>query len=389
MRYLWIWLMVCGLCGLKPFAATARPLPAAEQADPLLAQVKGKRLGLVVNHSSRTENQHLVDFLLASGQQVRRIFAPEHGFRGTADAGAHLQDGLDPQTGLPVVSLYGAQKKPLPAHLQDLDLLIFDIQDVGVRYYTYISTLHYLMQAAAEAGLPLLVLDRPNPNGDYLAGPLLEPAYQSFVGMHPIPLVHGLTVGELARMIVGEDWLSSPQQPALKLDLRVLPVLNYSHATAYDLPVPPSPNLPNARAVRLYPSLGLFEGTRVSVGRGTPWPFQVLGLPDPSVGQFSFRPRRMPGASSPPYLEQLCYGLDLRAVEAPRFSLRYLLHFYRRYTGSQPFFNAFFSKLAGTNRLQGQLEAGLSEAQISASWQPELEAFRLRRRPYLLYAEAH
>lgn len=389
MRYLWIWLMVCGLCGLKPFAAAARPLPAAEQADPLLAQVKGKRLGLVVNHSSRTENQHLVDFLLASGQQVRRIFAPEHGFRGTADAGAHLQDGLDPQTGLPVVSLYGAQKKPLPAHLQDLDLLIFDIQDVGVRYYTYISTLHYLMQAAAEAGLPLLVLDRPNPNGDYLAGPLLEPAYQSFVGMHPIPLVHGLTVGELARMIVGEDWLSSPLQPALKLDLRVLPVLNYSHATAYDLPVPPSPNLPNARAVRLYPSLGLFEGTRVSVGRGTPWPFQVLGLPDPSVGQFSFRPRRMPGASSPPYLEQLCYGLDLRAVEAPRFSLRYLLHFYRRYTGSQPFFNAFFSKLAGTNRLQGQLEAGLSEAQISASWQPELEAFRLRRRPYLLYAEAH
>ena len=166
MRYLWIWLMVCGLCGLEPFTAAARPLPAAEQADPLLAQVKGKRLGLVVNHSSRTENQHLVDFLLASGQQVRRIFAPEHGFRGTADAGAHLQDGLDPQTGLPVVSLYGAQKKPLPAHLQDLDLLIFDIQDVGVRYYTYISTLHYVMQAAAEAGLPLLVLDRPNPNGD-------------------------------------------------------------------------------------------------------------------------------------------------------------------------------------------------------------------------------
>ena len=359
----------------------AAPLPAADRPESWLPLLAGKRLGVVVNPSSRVGTTHLVDFLRRQNLKLQTIFAPEHGFRGTADAGAHLDDGLDAATGLPVVSLYGAQKKPSAAHLADLDALVFDIQDVGVRYYTYISTLHYVLEAAAEAGQEVIVLDRPNPNGGYVDGPVLDPALRSFVGMHPIPLVYGLTIGELARMIQGEAWIEHAQQ----LKLTVVAMAGYRHDQVYSLPVRPSPNLPNDRAIRLYPSLGLFEGTPVSVGRGTDWPFQVLGLPDPRAGAFSFTPRSLPGATSPPYLGQTCYGLDLRQGDPPRFSLRFLLHFYKLHAGPEPFFKPFFDKLAGTGRLRHQIEAGLDEAAIRASWQPELRAYASLRSKYLLY----
>lgn len=366
--------------------AQADPLPAADQPEGWLPELQGKRLGLVVNPTSRSGSEHLVDFLSGRKLKIQRIFAPEHGFRGEADAGAHLSDGLDAQSGLPVVSLYGSNKKPRPEQLADLDLLVFDIQDVGVRYYTYLSTLHYVLEAAAEAGKPVIVLDRPNPNGNYVNGPVLEPAFKSFVGMHPIPLVHGLTLGELALMIKGEGWI----QQASSLQLKVIPASGYTHASAYSLPVKPSPNLPNDRAIRLYPSLGLFEGTPVSVGRGTEMPFQVLGLPYPDLGDFSFTPVSRPGASAPPYLNQLCYGVDLRLQAAPPFTLKYLLYFYYQYRNFAPgkaFFNPFFDKLAGTDKLRQQIEAGQSEAQIFASWQPALQTYLKLRQKYLLYPE--
>ena len=362
--------------------SSSRVQVAAERPAAYLPLLTGKRLGLVVNASSRVADQHLVDFLLAQGQQVSVIFAPEHGFRGTADAGAHISNSKDTQTGLPVVSLYGANKQPSPEQLQEIDLLIFDVQDVGVRYYTYISTLHYLMEAAAETGVPLLVLDRPNPNGAYIDGPTLEPEYRSFVGMHAIPLLHGLTVAELARMIVGEGWLQSKKP----LDLTVIPVNNYTHQTAYSLPVRPSPNLPNDQAIALYPSLGLFEGTIVSVGRGTPTPFQVIGLPSPDAGLFSFLPLSRPGASAPPYQGQVCYGYDLRSRSAQGLNLSYLLEMYQHHP-SGDFFNPFFQKLAGTRQLQEQIRSGWSEAQIRESWQADLLAYQHMRKAYLLYPD--
>lgn len=371
------------LFALPAFGAEAeKAVPAAEVPESWIGQLKGKRIGLVVNASSRVGERHLVDYLKAQRQDIKRIFAPEHGFRGEADAGAHLSDGVDTATGLPVVSLYGTNKKPQPAQLADLDLLIFDIQDVGVRYYTYISTLHYLLEAAAEAGKPVLVLDRPNPNGDYIDGPVLDPAFKSFVGMHPIPLVHGLTVGELAKMIQGEAWIANANQ----LQLQVAAMPGYRHSLPYALPVKPSPNLPNARAIRLYPSLGLFEGTPVSVGRGTDWPFQVLGWPQAGAGEFGFTPTSRPGANSPPYLNQACYGLDLRQSDS-RFSLRWLLHFYRQRPAGQAFFNPFFDKLAGGDDLRKQIEAGLDESAIRASWQPGLKAYAGLRDTYRIYPD--
>lgn len=353
---------------------------AAERTEAYLPLLYGKRLGLVVNPTSRVGQQHLVDYLFSQGQQIQTIFAPEHGFRGGADAGEHISNSQDPKTGLPIVSLYGSNKQPSPQQLQNIDLLIFDIQDVGVRYYTYISTLHYLMEAAAEAGLPLLILDRPNPNGAYIDGPVLETELSSFVGMHPIPLLHGLTVAELARMIIGEGWLKSKKPLALS----IIPVANYSHQTFYSLPVRPSPNLPTDQAIALYPSLGLFEGTIVSVGRGTTTPFEVLGVPSASVGLFSFLPLSRPGANSPPYLGQVCYGYDLRQREAHGLDLSLLLEMYKQQPGSQ-FFNPFFKKLAGTTELQDQIIAGWSEAQIRESWQANLKAYQHIRTRYLLY----
>ncbi len=359
----------------------------AERKAMYLPQLQNKRVGLVVNQTSRVGQKHLVDDLQAQGVQVSLIFAPEHGFRGAADAGEQVADGVDVRTGVPLKSLYGKHKKPTPEDLQNLDILLFDIQDVGVRYYTYISTMHYVMEAAAENNLPLIILDRPNPNGSYVDGPVLDLEHQSFVGMHPIPLVHGLTVGELALMIKGENWI----RQADALDLTVVPVENYTHITRYTLPVPPSPNLPNQQAVQHYPYLGLFEGTVVSVGRGTPFPFQVLGVPERNGGSFRFVPESTAGAKFPPYRGVTCYGVDLREVRpAPYLNLLYLQRFYKRYAKSHPdnpsgFFNPFFTRLTGNTRLQKAIEAGESPAKIRARWQNDLQVYRQLRRKYLIY----
>lgn len=359
----------------------------AERPELYLEALRGKRIALVVNQTSRVGTQHLVDYLQQKRLDIRRIFAPEHGFRGTADAGAEVADGIDPRSGVSVQSLYGKQKKPSAEQLADVDVILFDIQDVGVRYYTYISTMHYVMEAAAEHQKTLFILDRPNPNGDYVDGPLLEKEHSSFVGMHPIPLVHGLTLGELARMIKGEAWIANANQ----LDLTIIPVDQYNHITRYTPPIPPSPNLPNLQAIRLYPSLGWFEGTVVSVARGTAFPFQAAGLPLTQAGTFSFTPQAMPGAQFPPYQGEACYGMDLRQVSPPPYlNLDYLRHFYQAYAKAYPetageFFNDFFTRLAGTQKLKQSLMAGASNAEIRQGWQAEIADYRKLRKQYLIY----
>lgn len=358
-------------------------------SNPQLSPVAltGKHIGLVVNQSSVSGKSHLLDELLRQGFAVQKIFSPEHGFRGTADAGATVANSIDPQTGIPVWSLYGKHKKPTAAALHGINLLIFDLQDVGVRYYTYLSTLHYVMEAAAEQNIPLLVLDRPNPNGAYVDGPVLDKNYQSFVGLHPIPLLHGMTLGELALMIKGERWIHKAEQ----LELYVWPVKNYQRDRPYDVPVRPSPNLPNAQAVALYPSLGFFEATPLSVGRGTDFPFQVLGYTNPPLGAFAFSPVAKAGAAmNPPLKNQLVLGLDLRDVKAGGLDLSYLLQAQQVFAKHKlKLFNSpdFMDKLSGTNQLRQQIEQGWSEAQIRQSWQADLQKFRQQRRPYLLYPE--
>ena len=359
----------------------------AEQPEKYLSLLQNKRVGLVVNHTSLAGQEHLVDFLIGKSIQVQTIFAPEHGFRGEAAAGEEINDGKDIRTGIKIVSLYGQNKKPTAAQLKDLDVVVFDIQDVGCRFYTYISTLHLMMEACAEAGLPLLVLDRPNPNGDYVAGPVLEPRFQSFVGMHPIPVVHGCTVGELALMINGERWYSAKETCALT----VVPVKNYTHTTRYSLPVRPSPNLPNDLSVRLYPSLCFFEATSVSVGRGTDFPFQVLGGLDPALGNFSFTPTNIPGVALNPLNEgKICYGTDLRNLtDIPTFTLKYFLDFYHQYKNEKDFLTreTWLNTLAGTDQLILQIREGKSEDEIVRSWQPKLENYRQLRKKYLLYPD--
>ncbi|MEJ8755842.1 DUF1343 domain-containing protein [Pontibacter sp. H259] len=357
----------------------------AEQLELYLPQLQSKRVGMVVNQTSIVGESHLVDTLLSSGVNIVTIFAPEHGFRGDADAGAYVKDAKDTKTGLPIVSLYGKNKKPSAEQLQGIDVLIFDIQDVGVRFYTYISTMHYVMEAAAEQNKEVLILDRPNPNGHYVDGPVLEPEHKSFVGMHPIPIVHGLTVGELAQMINGEKWLEGQRQAKIT----VIPVANYTHSTPYTLPVKPSPNLPNQQAIILYPSLCLFEGTNVSVGRGTPTPFQVIGSPYYKFKDFSFTPVSTPGATEPPYKNQICFGKDLTSQTlAQPFTLTYLIDFYKNSTEQDKFFIPFFEKLAGTSELRKQIIAGKTEAEIKASWEPALANYKTIRKKYLLYPDA-
>lgn len=350
-----------------------------------LPLLQNKRVAMAVNQTSVVGSTHLVDTLLAQGVQVVKVFAPEHGFRGEADAGAKIDDATDSRTGLPIVSLYGSNKKPTPAQLADVDVILFDIQDVGARFYTYISTMHYLMEAAAEQNKEMLVLDRPNPNGHYVDGPILEAEHTSFVGLHPIPIVHGLTVGELAKMINGEGWLEAGKTA----QLTVVPVANYTHNTPYSLPIKPSPNLPNDLSVALYPSLCLFEGTLASVGRGTDWPFQVVGSPYHTEMRFTFTPQPKPGASKPLYSGQLCYGRDFRQG-GKRFNSLFLsdvIDFYQQRPADKPFFKKMFTLLAGTEKLQQQIEQGLSEQEIVASWQPELNAYKQMREKYLLYAK--
>jgi uncharacterized protein YbbC (DUF1343 family) len=364
--------------------ASEKLATGADQLDKLLPLLKDKRVALLVNNTSLIGKSHLADTLLDSGVIIKKIFAPEHGFRGTSDAGEQVKDGVDVRTGIPLISLYGKNKKPTSEQLQDIDIVVFDIQDVGVRFYTYISTMHYVMEACAENNKILIVLDRPNPNGSYIDGPVLEPEFRSFLGMHTIPLVHGLTVGELAQMINGESWLADQRKCLLK----VITMLHWTHSDSYSLPAKPSPNLPNDQAIRLYPSLGLFEGTVISVGRGTEMPFQILGHPDLQNMPFEFTPVSIPGMSkNPPHENKICHGIDLRSISfEPHLTLKYLLDFYQAFPDKNKFFdNASFDKHMGTSKMRQQIVSGLKEDEIRASWQPDLEKYKHIREKYLLY----
>ena len=364
-----------------------KPVVGAAQTRTYLSLLEDKKVGLVVNHTSLVDGVHLVDLLLGNEIEVKKIFAPEHGFRGDVANGGEVVDGIDVNTGLPIISLYGENRKPTSDQLKDIDVMVFDIQDVGCRFYTYISTLHLVLEACAENQVPLVVLDRPNPNGDYVAGPIRKPGYESFVGMDPIPIVHGCTVGELAQMINGEGWYENP----VKCNLTVIPVDNYDHKTGYSLPVPPSPNLPNDLSVRLYPSLCFFEATSVSIGRGTDFPFQVIGGTNKELGSFEFTPRSIPGVSdNPPLKGETCYGVDLRTLsEIPTFTLEYFLEFYHRYNNENEFLTRerWLNLLAGTDDLINQIRAGKSEEEILDSWKPELEKYKQLRKKYLLYPD--
>ncbi len=360
--------------------------PGAHQTNSYLDQLKNQRIGLVVNQSSLINNTHLIDTLLSHDINVVKIFAPEHGFRGTADAGEHIDNAVDEKTGLPVISLYGNNKKPKAEQFKDLDLVIFDIQDVGVRFYTYISTMHYVMEACAENNVKLIVFDRPNPNGDYVAGPVLDINFQSFVGMHPIPIVHGLTVGELAKMINGEKWLND----SLVCDLEVVPCKNYTHQSKYELPVKPSPNLPNYLSIRLYPTLCVLEPSQISVGRGTTHPFQVLGSPHIDTG-FCFTPVSIEGMSKyPKHQDKKCCGQDFRDMkEAPKFTLRYLYDYYHSYPDKNNFYTSrnFFNKILGTDKVANLLESGASYQEFEDWYQSDLDQYKEKRKQYLIYPE--
>ena len=355
----------------------------ADQLDKLMPKLRNKKIALVVNHTSLVGTTHLADTLMTSGIAVVKVFAPEHGFRGAAADGEKISDGTDQKTGLPIVSLYGNNRKPTPEQLADVDIVIFDIQDVGTRFYTYISTMHYVMEACAEQGKKMIILDRPNPNGHYVDGPMRVPELESFVGMHPIPIVHGLTVGELAGMINGEGWLEN----GVKCDVDIIPVNNWKHDDFYSLPVKPSPNLPNDQAVRLYPSLCLFEGTVISVGRGTQTPFLIIGNPEFKDMDFSFTPKPIEGMSLyPPHEDKTCYGLDLSEVDIkPRIDLSYLIDFYNRYPDKEKFFTGSFDRLAGTPVLKEQIKKGMTETQIRESWREGLDGYRKVRERYLMY----
>jgi uncharacterized protein YbbC (DUF1343 family) len=361
-------------------------LTGAEQPDLYLPLLKGKKVGFVGNQTSimpQSSNKHVVDFLLEKGIQVKKVFVPEHGFRGTADAGEKIGNSTDQKTGLPIVSLYGNNKKPSAAQISDLDVVIFDLQDVGTRFFTYISTMHYVMEACAEQGKKVIILDRPNPNAGYIDGPMLKPGFESFVGMHKIPIVHGLTVGELAQMINGEKWLKG----GVKVDLEVIPVANWTHDLPYNLPVKPSPNLPSDLSIKLYPSTCLFEGTVISLGRGTHFPFQVYGYPDPKFGDFQFTPVSIDGMSkTPPLQDKLCYGVDLRGESMDHhFTLKYLLDAYSKSGMKEKFFNNYFNTLVGTDELKKQILAGKNEAEIRESWKAGIEAYKAKREKYLIY----
>ena len=352
--------------------------------------LKGKNIAVVANQTSvifkeiykkKQEARHLVDSLLMLGVEVKKVFAPEHGFRGKADAGEVVKDGFDTKTGLQIISLYGKNKKPSATQLKGIDIVVFDIQDVGARFYTYISSLHYVMEACAEASIQLIILDRPNPNGHYTDGPVLEAKHTSFVGMHKVPVVYGMTIGEYGKMINGEKWLKN----GIQCDLKVIPLKNYNHQTKYSLPIKPSPNLPNDKSINLYPSLCFFEGTNVSAGRGTEMQFQVYGSPYITKSSFTFTPQANEGSKYPKYKNQLCFGEDLRiAKNLNKLDLSYLLKAYQQNT-SKEFFNTFFTKLAGTERLQEQIEQGLSEKEIRKTWVQDLISFKKIRKKYLIY----
>ena len=362
----------------------------ADRLEQYLPLLDGKHIALVANHTSLVEGIHLVDTLLASGidkAQIVKVFAPEHGFRGDHAAGVQIEDGTDPLTGIQVASLYGSHKKPEAEELDGIDLMLFDLQDVGARFYTYISTLHYVMEACAENGIPLIVLDRPNPNGACVDGPVLDTAYRSFVGMHPIPVAYGLTIGELAGMINGEGWLNQ----GIKCDLTLITCANYTRGQAYSMPVSPSPNLANDHAVLMYPSTCFFEGTVLSEGRGTAMPFEIYGHPD-LPGEFSFTPETIAGVARNPKFEgQVCYGADLRDFLPEEgwtmIQLKWILDVYKAFPRKEEFFTGYFNTLAGTDQLRKQIEEGWDEERIRASWQENLEQYKVTRSNYVIYDE--
>lgn len=355
----------------------------AENYTAYLPLLENKKIGIVTNPTGIVENKkHLVDFLLENKVDLQKIYAPEHGFRGTADAGEVIKDGKDIKTNLPIISLYGNNKKPKPEQLENIDIIIFDIQDVGVRFYTYISTLHYVMEACAENNIELLVLDRPNPNGTIIDGPALEMDHKSFVGMHSIPVLHGMTIGEYAKMINGEKWLAN----GVTCNLTVIPCANYKREMPYSLPIKPSPNLPNDQSINLYASLCFFEGTNVSVGRGTEKQFQIYGSPFLLKTDFSFIPIPNFGAKEPMHKDILCYGEDLSKIKkVNRLELKWLIKAYANTSDKTVFFNDFFTKLAGTKKLQEQIIEGVSEKEIRKSWEADLNAFKEMRKLYLIY----
>ena len=354
----------------------------AQQTELYLSLLKGKNIAIVANQTSVINNTHIVDSLLSLNIPVKKVFSPEHGFRGKADAGAHVDDGIDSKTGLPILSLHGKSKKPSSEQLKGIDVIIFDIQDVGVRFYTYISTLHYVMEAAAENKIPVIVFDRPNPNGHYIDGPVLEMEHSSFVGKHPVPVVYGMTIGEYGQMINGEKWLKN----GVQCDLTVIPLKNYNHNSTYSLPIRPSPNLPNDKSINLYPSLGFFEGTTINAGRGTNTQFQMYGAPFFKGTAFNYTPKANEGAKYPKHKNKLCYGTDLRQYKhLNRLDLSFLIDAYKRTPKSEQFFGKTFTIHAGTKKLQQQLENGISEEKIRQSWQNDLEKFKKTRTNYLIY----
>ena len=369
---------------------TQKVVCGADQPEEYLSILKGKKVGLVVNQTSRIGKAYLVDYLKKKGIDVKLIFAPEHGFRGDNEAGAEIKNGVDQKTKIPIKSLYGDTKKPSKEDIQSLDILLFDIQDVGCRFYTYISTLHYVMEACAENKKPLLILDRPNPNGFYVDGPILKREFSSFVGMHPVPIVHGLTIAEYAQMINGEHWLKD----SVVCELKIVKVKGYSHDFKYILPVPPSPNLNTMEAVYLYPTLCLFEGTPVSIGRGTENPFTLIGMPGFKKGNYCFTPKPIKGKSeNPPQNGKECCGYDLKhfandfIVNSRQIYLFWLTGFYNESDDKSKFFTSFFDKLAGSDQLRLKIIEGKSDKQIRDSWQTDLKEFKIKRIKYLLYGE--
>jgi uncharacterized protein YbbC (DUF1343 family) len=360
-----------------------------ERTELYLQKLNGKSVGLVANHTTVIGTEHLADFLIRQGIGLTRIFAPEHGFRGDADAGADIRNDVDAATGVPVVSLYGDKYKPTAADLQGIDIMIYDIQDVGVRFYTYISTLHYLMEACAENNIPLLILDRPDPLGYYVDGPILQNEFRSFVGLHPIPIVYGMTPGELALMINGEGWLKDGE----KCNLQVIPCSGYDHNSRYQLPVNPSPNLNCMQAIYLYPSICLFEGTIMSLGRGTSSPFRVIGHPDYPDKDFSFIPKAGKSNQNPLLKDQTCYGIDLQNIlldslkQINSIKLKWLIDVSRKMNRGKDFFIPYIDRLAGTEKFREQILQDLTERQIRQSWQRGLDDFCKKRTAYLLYPD--
>jgi len=363
-------------------------LTGAQQTDLYLPILQQKNIAIVANQTSvifknnKDNYTHLVDSLFQLNNTIKKVFSPEHGFRGKADAAEAVADGVDKKTGIPIISLYGKNKKPTAEQLEGIDLVVFDIQDVGVRFYTYISTLHYIMEACAENNIPVLVLDRPNPNAHYVDGPTLKIEHKSFVGMHPVPLVYGMTIGEYAKMINGENWLKNN----VKCDLTVIPLKNYTHQIPYHLPIRPSPNLPNDQSINLYPSLGFFEGTIINAGRGTENQFQQYGAPFFPKSEFSYTPQPNFGSKYPKYEGKLCYGVNLKNVERlSSVNIKYLHDAFNKTPKTEEFFGATFTVHAGNLELEQQLKEGLSVKQIHDSWQPAIEEFKKVRSKYLMY----